>query len=117
MFSGLVTTPSIEVVGKLVICIMFLFLLQNLLALLIQHMSFELHTLFQHLPFMKRRIYWVHPKSPAMRLMMMKTGDSIMFLCKHSILIRFSVVSFCNRFVDRDMFMKYRGGGVGHSIT
>jgi hypothetical protein len=49
--------------------------------------------------------------------MVMKTGGSIMFLCKCSILIAFSVVSICNRFVDRDMFMRYRGGGVGHSIT
>ncbi len=49
--------------------------------------------------------------------MVMKTGGSIMFLCKCSILIAFSVVSFFNRFVDRDMFMRYRGGGVGHSIV
>jgi hypothetical protein len=80
MFGGLVVMSSIGVGGKPAICTMFpsLLRIQNLSALLIQHMSSKQHTLFRRSLFMKQRIHWVHLKSPAMRLM--KTGSSIMFL-------------------------------------
>jgi hypothetical protein len=94
MFGGLVIMSSIGVGGKPAICTVFpsLMGIQNLLASLTQHMSSKQHTLIQHSLFVKQRIYWAHPKSPAMRLMVMKTGGSIMFLCKYSMLITFSVV-------------------------
>jgi len=95
-FSGLVIMSSIGVGGKPAICIALLSLMgiQNLSASWTQHMSSEQHTLFRHLPFVKQRASWVHPKLRTVRLMAMKTGTSIMFPCNYSILISFSVVWF-----------------------
>ena len=85
---------SIGVGGKPAICIAFPLLMgiQNLSASLIQHMSSEQHTLFWCSLFVKHRIYWVLPKLRTVKLMVMKTGASIMFPCNYSILIAFSVV-------------------------
>lgn len=39
-----------------------------------------------------------------------------MLVCKNLNLDRKEILTWFNRFADRDMFMRFRGGGVGHGI-
>jgi hypothetical protein len=48
---------------------------------------------------------------------MTKTGIITTLACKYIFHLILSTLNCRHRFVDRDMVMRYRGGGVGHKVT